>query len=322
MKRPKQLKTQLNIMANICNNTLEFSGEDENMKAVYALFLELKKYNEEKQKGAMPDFLALKDGYFFDLYVQDDYSIGYWTKWVPNELVVKDIADKYKVDFVLSYEELGCGLFGKFIYDHETQVLQNICLTDEDMDMVTCNNDGIYLYKGEEIECPEDVYNELLDNKITAINSLVSKYEADSLEHIFATILVSKEIGAPLAEEIIKDLEDNNLLASFESWGEMVRDVKITESTQTITETLLDACEIALRELREFSNDQDSEAIRVLRIAIDKASEQQKTVDTNNNITKLFLEDLECYFSDLDEQGIAEICPHWVAMKTIFLKEK
>lgn len=93
-------------------------------------------------------------------------------------------------------------------------------------------------------------------------------------------------------------------------------------SSESINETLLDACEIALRELREFNNDQDSEAIRVLRIAIEKASEQQKIVDTNNNTTKLFLEDLEYYFSDLDEQGIAEICPHWVAMKNIFCKEK
>jgi hypothetical protein len=152
-------------MANICNNTLEFSGEDENMKNVYALFLELKKYNEEKKEGAMPDFLNHKEGYFFDLFVEEACSIGYWTKWCPNEAVVRDIADKYKVDFVLHYEELGCGLFGKFVYDHETQTLADFCLTEEDMDVVSCNDGGIYFYQGKEIECPEDIYIEILNKK-------------------------------------------------------------------------------------------------------------------------------------------------------------
>jgi hypothetical protein len=205
-------------MANICNNTLEFSGEDQNIKNVYALFQKLKKQNDNEKVGAMPDFLNYKEGYFFDLYVEDGLSIDYWTKWAPNEAIIKDIADRYKVDFTLAYAELSCGLFGRFFYDYQTKILADICLTDSEMDLVSCDDNGIYFYEGKEIECQEDIYNELLDAKIKAINLMVEKYEADNIEHIFETVLISRKIGAPLADEIITELKENSLLISFEDW--------------------------------------------------------------------------------------------------------
>ena len=153
-------------MANICINTLEFSGEEKNIESVYALFQELKKYNEEIKEGAMPDFVNHKEGYFFDLYVEKDCSIGYWTKWTPNEAVVKDIADKYKVDFTLAYSELACGLFGQVFYNFETQTITEVFLTDAEMDVVECDDNGFYYYNGEEIESPEEIYQQLLEKKI------------------------------------------------------------------------------------------------------------------------------------------------------------
>jgi len=205
-------------MANICNNTLEFSGKEKNMKSVYSLFKELKDQN--RNGGAMPLFLNHTQGYFFDLYVEDNCSIGYWTKWAPNEFVVKDIADKCKVNFELQYEELGNGLFGKFFYNHKTKTLEDFCLTDEEMNVVTCNDDGNYYYKGEFIESPEDVYNELLKAKIKAVNRVLDKYDAENIEYIYQSILVAKSINAPLADEIIEDLKENNLLDSFQKWEE------------------------------------------------------------------------------------------------------
>jgi hypothetical protein len=212
-------------MANICNNTLEFSGKEKNIAKAYALMHDLQKHNEEKQEGAMPSFSNHKKGCFFDLYVEDNCSIGYWTKWAPNELVVKDIADKCKVNFELQYEELGNGLFGKFFYDYKTKTLEDFCLIDEEMNVVTCDDDGIYYYKGEFIESPEDIYNELLKAKIKAVNNVLDKYDAENIEYIYESILVTKSIGAPLADEICQDLKENNLLASFQKWEEKINNL-------------------------------------------------------------------------------------------------
>jgi hypothetical protein len=153
-------------MANICNNTLLFSGKEINLKAVREM-LEWMVVDTNEGHGAMPSFITnLNDGYMFDVYLDKTDYISYWTKWCPNEEVIKLIADKYKVDFVLDYEELGCGLFGRFFYNHKTKQLIDYCLTDDEMSVVDTNDNGDYIYNGEEIECPEDIYTEILNQKI------------------------------------------------------------------------------------------------------------------------------------------------------------
>ena len=154
-------------MANICNNTLLFSGKPKKLKAVHELFKEMLTDNKNGD-GAMPSFITnITDGYLFDIYLDEtDYVISYWTKWCPNEDVIKRIADEYKVDFVLDYEERGCGLFGRFYYKHKTNELINYYLTDEEMSIVVLNDNGEHIYEGEEIECPEDIYAEILNKKI------------------------------------------------------------------------------------------------------------------------------------------------------------
>jgi hypothetical protein len=153
-------------MANICNNTLLFSGKPKNLKAVREIF-EPMLIDNENGYGAIPSFIAnVFDGYMFDIYLDKTDYISYWTKWCPNEDIIKRIADKYEVDFILDYEELGCGLFGRFHYNHKTKQLIDYCLTDDEMSVVDTNDNGDYIYNGEEIECPEDIYTEILNQKI------------------------------------------------------------------------------------------------------------------------------------------------------------
>ena len=132
-------------MANICSNTLSFSGKEKNLKAVREIFDEMLIDNKNGE-GAMPSFIGTPpDGYLFDVYLNETDFISYTTKWCPNEEIIKLIADECKVDFILDYEELGCGLFGRFHYNHKTKQLIDYCLTDKEMSVVDTNDNGEYI---------------------------------------------------------------------------------------------------------------------------------------------------------------------------------
>ncbi|MNI47143.1 hypothetical protein D3C73_1016430 [compost metagenome] len=83
----------------------------------------------ENQK--LPDFLADTDEHFF-YYISHnaDGKIEYETKWTPNIEAVLQIAQLYKVDFVLDYQEVGNCIFGRATY--AKGIFNNIYLDPHD----------------------------------------------------------------------------------------------------------------------------------------------------------------------------------------------
>lgn len=122
-------------MANWCRNTVVFEGKPEAIEQVQQLFKAMAEKQEKENCGQLPDFVEDGNGgYFFDIYQDDDVTgiFQYETKWTPNTEAVIQIAEHFKVDFTLDYEELSCLLCGRKIF--EDGILTNIYLEDEDFD--------------------------------------------------------------------------------------------------------------------------------------------------------------------------------------------
>lgn len=97
-------------MANWCSNTVVFEGSSEAIKQIQQLFQAMKENEEKTSHGQLPHFVSnINGGYFFNLYWNegDEGMFQYETKWSPNSEVLRSIADMFKVDFVLDYEEMG-----------------------------------------------------------------------------------------------------------------------------------------------------------------------------------------------------------------------
>lgn len=58
--------------------------------------------------GQLPEFISDESrGYFFDIvWEEGDCIFNYQTKWSPNTEVLKHIAERFNVDFILDYEEM------------------------------------------------------------------------------------------------------------------------------------------------------------------------------------------------------------------------
>ena len=100
-------------MANWCDNTVRFSGDEKQLKHRYILlFRRLGQKGKKEMLGQMPNFISKKKSHFFDISVKND-TVCYVTKWTPNNDVLKEIADHFELDFTNRYDELANGIFGE-----------------------------------------------------------------------------------------------------------------------------------------------------------------------------------------------------------------
>lgn len=115
-------------------------------------------------EGQKPDFLEGNEcRYMFDINVDGD-SINFWSKWSPSIETVRQIAVKYKVNFSLDYEELGCLIYGNATFTDG--VLVETDLDEADFDSFQENEDGCsYSFEGEEYSSQYDIMEKLLDRK-------------------------------------------------------------------------------------------------------------------------------------------------------------
>jgi len=154
-------------MANWCNNTLVFDGNPEAIKQIQKLFISMAEKEEKDGMGQLPDFTTLYSGYFFDIYC-DEEDLGiiqYQTKWSPNIEIVQQIADHYKMNFILDYEELGMLIYGRAIYQNET--LTDTYLDDEDFEAFSFNeNSDTYHFEGDTYYSEYEILEIVLERKI------------------------------------------------------------------------------------------------------------------------------------------------------------
>lgn len=90
----------------------------------------------------------------------------YQTKWSPNIEIVQEIAEHYKVDFVLDYEEMGNLIYGQVSYYNGT--LQDIYLEDEDFEQYEYNEEtDKYDFEGKIYNSETEILEILLERKIS-----------------------------------------------------------------------------------------------------------------------------------------------------------
>lgn len=158
-------------MANWCNNKVTFTGVQDSLIKVVTLFQTMIDDESKGEIGQMPDFIESKDGYFFEIYQDDnlEYTFEYETRWSPNIEILRIIANRYNVGFVLDYEESGCMVFGKTIY--ENKVLTDYFLNQCDFQECAYNADtDCYDFEGVTYEYKDDIMKILLERKIDNTN--------------------------------------------------------------------------------------------------------------------------------------------------------
>ena len=105
-------------MANWCSNTVAFEGNETALEQVKLEFIKMQIRENEENCGQLPEFISDKNrGYFFDILLEDgDYIFNYQTKWSPNTEILLQIAERFKVDFIYNYEEIGNQIYGVTVY--------------------------------------------------------------------------------------------------------------------------------------------------------------------------------------------------------------
>lgn len=151
-------------MANMCSNFVTFQGNETKLKKVENLFDNLIARQKENGKGQLPEGIE-GSVYLFDIYKNDKASFSIETKWCPPISELVQIADLFNLDFEVSYEEMGCLLYGNFFY--EKGRLFEMCLDNDDFELYENPEYDLYIFEGNRYECQNDILEILLSRKLS-----------------------------------------------------------------------------------------------------------------------------------------------------------
>jgi len=157
-------------MANFCSNMIAFEGNASAIAAIQTLFTMMAEKQEQHGNGQLPPFITEQEGYFFDIYCdeENDGAFRYETRWSPNTTVVLQIAEHFRVNFTLDYEELGNGVYGKATY--KDGVLTDTFLENEDFNSYEYDDEeDAYHFEGETFEGDWEILETLLERKIAKL---------------------------------------------------------------------------------------------------------------------------------------------------------
>ena len=161
-------------MANWCSNSVAFEGNETALEQVKLEFIKMQILENEENCGQLPEFiLDKKRGYFFDILLEDGGCIfNYQTRWSPNTEVLTQIAERFNVDFILDYEEIGNQIYGVSVYSNNE--LTEICLEEEDFEQYDYNEEtDTYSFEEENYESDYEILEILLKRKILKIQSQI-----------------------------------------------------------------------------------------------------------------------------------------------------
>lgn len=155
-------------MPNWCFNVVQFSGDEQKIKEIDALFNEMALMEKQTRHAQLPSFVRADDGYCFDIRAEEG-TIYYDTKWVPNTAILVQIADHFQTGFVHEYSELAMGIFGEASY--ENGALTDHYLDYEDFTRFDYGEDGLYKFEGQSYESDMEILELLLDRKKEGLDS-------------------------------------------------------------------------------------------------------------------------------------------------------
>jgi hypothetical protein len=155
-------------MANICNNTITFSGED--LSLIRNLFDEIKKENTDGY-GWLPEGYKGEYGhYLFDVDItdhDDEIIVDCWTKWAPPIEEMIYLCKNTNIHVNINYDEMGMGLYGQCYYDSKTNEFKDVCLDDDDINRIQYDEDNdIYTLDGNPVESDYEEYYNMLTEKL------------------------------------------------------------------------------------------------------------------------------------------------------------
>lgn len=162
-------------MANNCNNTITFSGED--LSPIRNLIQEIQEA-EENNVGWLPEgYKGDYDHYLFDTYIMDNDTeiiIECWTKWSPpiDEMVY--LCKQANVNVSIHYDEMGMGLYGLCYYNSSKDEFEDTCLDDNDTNRIQYDEENdIYTLDGNPIESESDYeeYENMLIEKLKQLTN-------------------------------------------------------------------------------------------------------------------------------------------------------
>jgi len=108
-------------MANICNNWVEVSGDETQVKALFALVgkeFDFEKIipTDSKMSGEAREKWGCSSIAFDTVYheqCENYHEWSFWTKWCPPIHIYKKLIEQFPDVFIYwRYEEPGCGLYG------------------------------------------------------------------------------------------------------------------------------------------------------------------------------------------------------------------
>ena len=161
-------------MANWCSNSVAFEGNETALEQVKLEFRKMQIRENKENCGQLPDFISDKNrGYFFDILLEDCGCIfNYQTRWSPNTEILLQIAERYKVDFIYNYEEMGNQIYGVTAYSNNE--LTEICLEEEDFEQYDYHEEtDTYFFEEQNYESDCEILEILLKRKIQKIQSQI-----------------------------------------------------------------------------------------------------------------------------------------------------
>jgi len=155
-------------MANICTNTITFSGED--LSPIRNLIQEIQEA-EENNVGWLPEGYKGEYGhYLFDVDItdhDDEIVISCWTKWSPPIEEMMYLCKQTNVNVNIHYEEMGMGLYGVCGYNSSKDEFEDVCLDDDDINRIQYDEENdTYTLDGNPIESDYEEYENMLIEKL------------------------------------------------------------------------------------------------------------------------------------------------------------
>lgn len=156
----------------MCVNFITITGDD------LTKIREELRLASESNKSWLPEALEGRDSmrWLFDIYIVNDYEdsldIQCETKWAPPTEELEAIGKLFSVNIANLYEELGSAVYGFSKFSVETMETTNTYLDEEELGRVVFDQEtGEYLFDGEFCESRDEVYEQMLEEKLKLQNT-------------------------------------------------------------------------------------------------------------------------------------------------------
>lgn len=157
-------------MANWCVNWVTVKGKEANVSSLMDEVNALSVKANVEDRGVRPSEIGNLP-YMFFIYINDEDSFSFESKWMPSNDSLKFLAKKHKVTITNQYTELGCMVFGQWYSNGVSEI--DVWLTQEEWNQIVPGDEDetFYIYDGKEYENEEEALEEVLSKKLEVLET-------------------------------------------------------------------------------------------------------------------------------------------------------